>query len=77
MNLPLLMNGAEDAEVRSGTSSTIRLAKNLSMSGIWLRMLKLVVIVMTVMMKRSKDHFFSRNQTYLQSILPPYALEKR
>ena len=41
-----------------------------------LRMLKLMAMVMVVMMKRSKNHLFSKSQTYLQSILLPYTLEK-
>ena len=62
---------AEDAEVGSGTSSTNKSAENLSASGTWLRMLRLVAMVIVVMIKRLKDHLFPRTQTYLQAILPP------
>ena len=64
---------SEDAEVGSGTSSTIRSAKNSSASVTWLRMLRWVAIVMVVIMKRSKDHLFSRCQADLWGILPSYA----
>ena len=43
---------AEDAEVGSETSPTTRSAENLSASGTWLRMLRLVAMVRVVMMKR-------------------------
>ena len=64
-NSLLSMDGAEDAEIRSGISSTTRLAENSSPSGIWLNMLRLVAIVKMVMIKRLKDHFFPSSQTYL------------
>ena len=64
---------AEDAEVGSGTSSIIRSAKNSSASETWLRMLRLVAMVIVVIKKQSKDYLFPRSQTYLQGILPPYA----
>ena len=51
---------AEDAEVGSGTSFTTRSAENSSASGTWLRMLRLVAMVMVVIMKRLKDHLFSK-----------------
>ena len=70
------MNGAKDAEVGSEISFKTRLAKNLLASGTWLRMLRLVAIVIMVIIKQSKDHLFLRSQTYLQSILPFYTLEK-
>ena len=57
-NLPSDM--AEDVEVGSGTSSTTRLIKNSSASRTWLTMLRLLTMVMVVMMKRSKDHLFSK-----------------
>ena len=41
----------------------------------WLRMLRLVAMVMVVMMKRSKD-YLPRSQADLQGILPLYALKK-
>ena len=66
---------AEDAEFGSGTSSTTRSAKNSLASGTWLRMLRLVVMVMVVMMKWSKDHP-PKSRADLRGILPPYALEK-
>ena len=66
---------AEDAKFGSGTSSTTRSAENLSVSGTWLRMLRLVVMVMVMMMKWSKDHL-SRSRADLQGILPPYAPQK-
>ena len=58
-------NMAEDAEVGSGTSSTTRSTKNLSALGTWLRRLGLVIIVMVVIMKQSKDHLFLRSRTDL------------
>ena len=73
-NLLLSMDGAEDAKVGSGTSSTTRSAENSSAS---VDMAEDVEVgeVMVVMIKRSKDHF-PRSQTYLRDILPPYAPKK-
>ena len=65
---------AEDTEVGSRTSSTTRSAKNSSVSRTWLMMLKLVVMINVLIMKRLKNYLFPRSQTYLQSILFPYAL---
>ena len=67
---------AENAEIASQTSSKTRLAENLSASKTWLRILKLVAMVMVVMMKQSKYPLFPKNQTSLQDILPFYTLEK-
>ena len=41
----------------------------------WLRMLKLMAMVMVVMIKWSKDHLL-KDQANLQSILPPYTPKK-
>ena len=62
---------AKNAQVGSGISSTTRSAKNLLASETWLRMLRLVTMVM-VMMKRSND-YLPRSRTYQRGILPPYA----
>ena len=67
---------AKNAEVGSKTSLENRSAKNLSTLGTWLRILKMVVIVMMMIMKRFKDHLFLRSQIYLLSILSSYTLEK-
>ena len=65
---------ARDAKIGSGTTFTIRLAKNFPLD-----INKNVEIggkLMGVMMKQLKNHLFPRSRTYLQGILPPYALEK-
>ena len=67
---------AQNAEVASKTNITTRSAKNLSVLGTWLKIQRLVIMVMEMMMKLSKDHLFPKSQMYLQSISPPYALEK-
>ena len=72
----MLSDIAEDAKIRSGISFTNRSAKNLLALETWLKMLRLMAIVMVMIMKQSKDHLFLRRQTYLQGILPLYALEK-
>ena len=64
---------AKNAEVRSGTSSIIRLAKNLLL-GIAEDVEDSAMVIMMIM-KRSKNHFLT-SQADLQSILPLYALKK-
>ena len=43
----------------------------------WLRMPRLVAMVIVMRMKWSKDHLFPRSRTDLRGILPPYASKKR
>ena len=62
---------AEDAEVGSRTSSTTRSAKNLSALGTWLRMLRLVAMVMVVIIKWLKDHLFSKKPNVPMEYLTP------
>ena len=67
---------AENAEIGSRMSFTTRSSKNLSTSGNLAEDAELVAIVIDVMIKRSKNHLFPRNQMYLHGILAPNAAKK-
>ena len=72
----LLLDMAENTGVKSGISSLTKSAKNSLVLRNWLKMLRLVAIIIIVMINRLKDHLFQESKHIYRVFFPLYTLKK-